>query len=105
MTTYIPAVISGTSESRIKAHADTATVTKAALRKAVADALPIEFISKSHFHRYGSWFTGAEAVAVYGPVGVEVRSPSGALIAVIEYAAHPSFGEEPVRAEVTGRVQ
>lgn len=111
MTEYIPAVLSGTSVKAILAHATLAegkpvtTVTKKALKRAVAEGMRIEYISRSQFHRYGSWFTGQEAVAVYGPVGVEVRHAGGSLIAVVEYAPHPVFGSAPVHADVAGVVQ
>jgi len=109
--TYIPCVL--TSPTRFRVLAEMAKnaghpfdkVTRAGLRTAVGAGLLIEVISKSHIHRYGAHLNGAEAVALYGPVAFEVRDDRGALIAVIDYCAHPAFGDRPVRSEVTGRVR
>lgn len=96
MTTYIPCVLTIPSMKRVIAHQaaagkSTDRVTKAGLKAAIADGVLVEYISKSQFHRYGSYFTGAEAVAAFGTVGLEVRHPQGSLIAVVRYSAHPSF--------------
>lgn len=58
-------------------------ITKKALVLAVKEGVPLEFISLSSFHRPGAWFTIPEAVEVYGPVGIEVRSGT-AMVAMIE---------------------
>jgi hypothetical protein len=99
-TTYIPAVLTVPSQTRIIRNSDDVEakrVTKGLLRKAIADGVLIEYISKSHFHSFGSFFTGASAVANYGTVGIEVRNERGALLAVVEYGDHPSFGAGRVR--------
>lgn len=114
--TYIPCELTPASAGRVLAHmrevaAQSAfpqrifEITRPGLRAAMAGGVLIEFISKSHIHRYGAHLDGKEAVAIYGPVGFEVRARSGALIAVVEYCAHPAFGSAPVLAEVTGRVR
>jgi len=106
-TTYIPAVLTAGSMTKVINHmmevggpTTPKRITKKGLRAAIEGGVSIEFISKSMFHRYGAYFSGAEAVAQYGPVGVEVRNESGSLIAVVMYSAHPAFGDKPVRAEV-----
>lgn len=105
--TYIPAVLTAASMTKVFNHmvevggpTTPKRITKAGLRAALAGGVEVEFISKSMFHRYGAYFSGQEAVAQYGPVGVEVRNEGGSLIAVVMYSAHPAFGDKPVRAEV-----
>jgi len=110
-TTYIPCVLTQPTKYRVLAEmARNAghpfeVVTRAGLRAAVAAGVLVEVISKSHIHRYGSHLNGVEAVAIYGPVAFEVRTDSGSLLAVIDYAPHPAFGSAPVRAEVRGVVR
>jgi len=110
--TYIPCVLTASSETRVLAHMAMVNplmadqrVTRAGLRAAIAGGVLVEYISKSHIHRYGAHLNGTEAVAIYGPVAFEVRDERGALVAVIDYCAHPAFGDKPVHSEVTGRVR
>lgn len=114
--TYIPCELTPVAASRVLAHMRllaaqsprpqrTFEVTRPGLRDAIAAGVQVEFVSKSHIHRYGAYLNGKEAVAIYGPVGFEVRNRFGALIAVVDYCAHPAFGSAPVLAEVSGRVR
>jgi hypothetical protein len=105
--TYIPVVLTIPCRQQVLRHMHEVRenrITKDGLREAMADGIELQFISRSHIYGYGAHLTGAEAVAARGPVGLEVRTTSGALIAVIEYAPHPAFGSAPVRAEVRGVV-
>jgi len=108
--TYIPVVLTETTRRKVIVYqqqtlSSYADVTRAGLRGAMTEGLVPEFISKSHIHRYGLHLTGTEAVATWGSVAFEVRNERGSLIAVVDYCAHPAFGDGPVHAEVTGRVR
>jgi len=81
---YIPATM--TNQALTRLHPAGGRPTKVALRAAIKAGQDLEFVSASAFHRPGSYFTLREAVATFGPVGIEVRY-LGTLVAMVEAVA------------------
>lgn len=89
MTTYINAVLTPTSQARVE-KVGNGRVTKAALGTLLKDPDPLTFLSTSIFHHHGRHFTGAEAVAEYGPVTVELVTPSRKIVMIAYHPGKPA---------------
>ena len=89
MTTFINAVLTSTSRARVE-KVGNGRVTKAALGTLLKDPDPIAFISTSIFHDHGRHFTGADAVAKYGPVTVELRTPTNQVVMIAFHPGKPA---------------